>query len=1007
MEAFVRNLYELAEHCEFGTQRDEQIRDRIVIGILDKSLSQKLQMKSDLNLDTAIQMARQSELVKFQVAGQSDGKHLGEVQQKKGKPNSARRPAHNDRNVRDKNPKNVPMVHPCSRCNRVHKQDETCPATGKRCSKCHKKGHFAAVCRSVREVTSNSRGTDQHFFLGAVSSCDKFEEPWSVVLHVNRKPVQFKIDTGADISVISVSTYQALPQRPKLKPSNAMLSSPGGMLKCKGQFTAEISHNNKQYFVDIFVIEGSCVNNLLSRHAACQMALVQRIEETTANVFDDIGLMNCEPVKIELTDNAKPHCVNSARKVPFPLLPKVKDELERMLEEGIIEEVTEPTDWCAPMVPAVKPNGKVRICVDLRRLNEAVKRERYILPTLEDVAPELAGAEVFSKLDASSGYWQIPLHPESSRLTTFITPSGRFCFRRLPFGITSAPEIFHKRMTNLLNDQEGVAAIQDDIIVYGRNVEEHDARLQKVFVSIAKSELKLNEKKCEIRKPKICYFGNIISKEGVSPDPEKVRAIQELPAPMNVPELRQVLGMINYLGKFLPNLSDVISPMSELLKANSTWNWSHRQQEAFDKVKAMITTAPVLAFYDVEKPTVVSADASSYGLGGVLLQKDGDQLRPVAFASRTLTNSEKRYAQIEKECLASVWTCEKFSRYLCGLESFKLMTDHKPLVPMFNHQDLDRVPLRCQRLLMRMMRFRGKAEHVPGKQIVVADTLSRNPLSVLPETTSDTEEEVRAYVDAAEMVRPASPEKMERIKQATSDDPELSRVLNCVVSGWPKYASDVPQEIRPYYAVRGDLSVTDGKVIYQNRLVIPPVLQSEVLERIHDGHRGITKCRERANMSVWWPGIGRDNQNKVSMCDFCQENLPTQRKEPLITTPLPERAWKKIGTDLCEHEGKQFLVVIDYYSRFPEIAFMSSTTSDAVINKLKDLFARWGVPDEIVSDNGPQFSSDLFRKFSQEYEFKHTTTSPYHPQANGQSESGVRICKKILRQRDPFLALVI
>jgi hypothetical protein len=271
-------------------------------------------------------------------------------------------------------------------------------------------------------------------------------------------------------------------------------------------------------------------------------------------------------MKITLKDDAKPYCLSTARRVPFPILPKVEEEINRMEKEGIIEKVTEPTEWCAPMVPVVKKNGKIRICVDLKKLNEAVKRENFMLPNLDDISPKLVGAKYFSKLDASSGFYQMPLHTDSSRLTTFITPFGRFCFTRIPFGITSAPEIFQREMTSMLSGLDGTEVIIDDILVYGKTLDEHNSRLEKTLERIQESGLKLNKDKCEFRKPQLEYFGHIISDRGISPNPERIKAVRELKAPTDTTELRRVIGIINYLGRFLPDLSTVIKPITDLLK---------------------------------------------------------------------------------------------------------------------------------------------------------------------------------------------------------------------------------------------------------------------------------------------------------------------------------------------------------------------------------------------------------------------------------------------------------
>ena len=555
--------------------------------------------------------------------------------------------------------------------------------------------------------------------------------------------------------------------------------------------------------------------------------------------------MKTSPVNIKIDEDATPYHGNVARRMPIPLLPKVENELRRMEKAGIIKKITELTPWCAPMVAAPKKPDQVRICIDLKQLNKVVQREWYIIPAISQVLANLTGSVCFSKLDASGGYWQMALDEESSKLTSFITPLGRFCMTRVPFGISSASEIFQRKMEELLEGLKGVECYQDDIIVHGHTVTEHNALLQTVLQRIKESGLKLNKQNGLFNQTELEFLGHKIGREGTSPHPNKIRAIVDPEQPDNVFELRSVLGMVNHLGQYLPHLSTVTKPLNDLLKRDSIWNWGYEQQNAFTKLKAMVTSAPTLAYFDPTKPTTVSADASSYGIGGVLLQESEGKQHPVAFCSRTLIPTEQQYAQIERECLACVWSCDKFTQYLRGLHSFRLITDHKLFVPLIGEKDLNMVPLRCQRLLMRMMWFNPKPEYVPGKQLVVADLLSRKPMKTSIDTvTRQLEEDVSQYVNVAISQWPASSNKLGQLIRATADDRQMQSAIQYTRQGWPRYAQDVPLGLGPLYEARHHLSIAEDLLVYGDRIVVPISMRSEILSRIHDGHPGVVKSRE-------------------------------------------------------------------------------------------------------------------------------------------------------------------
>ena len=283
----------------------------------------------------------------------------------------------------------------------------------------------------------------------------------------------------------------------------------------------------------------------------------------------------------------------------------------------VITKIEEPTNWCAGMVVVPKPNGKVRICVDLTKLNDSVRRERHILPSVEQTLAQIEGAKHFSKLDANSGYWQITLNPDSAKLTTFITPFGRFCFNRLPFG---TPEHFQRRMSQILGDLKGVICLVDDVLVTGKTQEEHDQSLTGVFTRLQKAGLTLNQDKCEINQRSVKFLGQLI----VRPDPDKVRAIQKMKPPTSVTELRRFLGMINQQSKFSPNLANETKPLRDLLSSKNQWSWGSAQQSAFESLQNSLSSSHVLALYDANNETTLSVDASSYGLGAVLRQKQAD-----------------------------------------------------------------------------------------------------------------------------------------------------------------------------------------------------------------------------------------------------------------------------------------------------------------------------------------------------------------------------------------------
>ena len=1010
MDCFYLRVKEQMGTLNLQDKSSERIQELLILAQLvncthDDVLRTKALRDADLKLKPFLNNARAHEMANRQ-AGEIGGHVSTETLAFKKHP-WKKRPRVWESGVGEQKP-----LQKCNYCGGSSHPRSLCKARNAVCYRCQVKGHFASSClkKGVNEVTqseSTETETLQEVFLGALDTDEGTTVSKKIIpILVNGISIPKRVDTGAEATLMDSGKFYELFRDQQLKPARCVFKGPQqGRFEARGYFKAVLQYKDKTHAEDIYVVDN--VSCLLSCRASTALGLVKFtcsvITDEFPALFYGLGKMH-QVYDIKLKDDATPYAIHTPRRVAHALRPKLEAELNRLRSQGVIFPVEQPTEWCAPIVVVPKPNDSVRLCVDLTKLNDAVLRPRHMLPCVDYVLGQIGDAKVFSKLDANSGFHQIMLTDESKLLTTFITPFGRFAYNRLPFGITSAPEFYQRQVSQILEGLPGVVCLLDDIVISGRNTEEHDARLRATLNKLADAGITLNKAKCEFNKSSLRFLGHILSTDGVQADPQKVSAINNMPIPSDIHSLRRFLGMVNQLGKFTPELATLSKPLRDLLSRKNDWCWGSAQHEAFAKIKEALTDTPVLALYDLNADTKVTSDSSSYGLGAVLMQCTAGQWRPIAYASRSLSETEQRYAQIEKEALSITWACDRFQDYLVG-KNFLIETDHKPLVPLLGAKDLDLLPPRIQRFRMRLMRYSYQITHVPGRDLYTADTLSRAPSCDQSPEEVTLESEVTAFVNMICRSMPATDQRLEQIRHHQWEDVVCQEIRQYVQEGWPD-RSRVKGIVRKYLPYQAELSVSDDNMLLMGtRILIPSGLRSEMLDRIHEGHQGITKCRELARSSIWWPGISTDIRELVQNCRLCAMKQATIL-EPLVPSEMPERPWQKVATDLFQVGQATYVVVVDCYSRFLEVAKLQDEKARTVINHIKSIFARHGIPNIVCSDNGPQYTSREFQDFSTSYGFTHVTSSPRHPSGNGEAERAVRTVKDLIKAPDPYIALL-
>ena len=687
--------------------------------------------------------------------------------------------------------------------------------------------------------------------------------------------------------------------------------------------------------------------------------------------------------KIETIPGAEPPSRPPYRMAPIQLQ-ELDRQLKELLQQGLIQPSVSP--YGAPVLFVRKKDGSSRLCVDYRALNQITVKNRYALPRIDDLMDQLQGARYFSKIDLRSGYHQVPIAPDDVPKTAFRTRYGHYEFRVLPFGLTNAPATFMRLIHDVLRPylDQFVVAYLDDILIYSKTKHDHYEHLRTILELLRKQKLYAKPSKCEFLKEQLNFLGHLVSAKGITPDPEKLAVINDWPPLRSVKEVQSFLGLANYYRRFVPAFATIAKPLTMLLQKDVNFRWTDSEQASFDEIKRLLTSAQVLQLPDPQRPFIVSTDASNYAIGAVLQQRDEHgNIHPVAFESKTLNPAELRYPIREKELRAIIHALDKWRPYLFGNRVI-IQTDHESLRYLKTQPKL--TP-RLARWLDFLEEFDYEIQYKPGKDNVVPDAISRRP-------------DLHDHAEAIDMIQIQLEQPiLQEIKDTTRTDDFAKEIIEQLGQTEP------PRHVARHFTEQ------DGFLLFEDRIYVPKPCRFEILKNHHDtplaAHGGFHKTYELISRDYYWPNMSKEIKRYVLTCDACQRNktrttLPNGLLQPL---PIPHEPWQEVTLDLItslprtQRNHDAVIVFVDKLTKMIHIAPTQTQCSAVQVARLflHHVIRLHGVPQRIISDRDPRFTSRFWQELHRLFGTKLNISTAAHPQTDGQTERANRILEEMLR----------